>query len=133
MSIINSEQHSQNILITINHGLSSRYILRSNLLNNLISYSNSKIIIAVADPNAFFDLVSRFKGRVSFVQSPELINSYSKKQKIYRYIKLIQTFGLPKDKIYSAIWVKKKLFEKNINYSLIKIIFVLILSKIHCN
>jgi hypothetical protein len=133
VSIINSEQHSQNILITINHGLSSRYILRSNLLNNLISYSNSKIIIAVADPNAFFDLVSRFKGRVSFVQSPELINSYSKKQKIYRYIKLIQTFGLPKDKIYSAIWVKKKLFEKNINYSLIKIIFVLILSKIHCN
>jgi hypothetical protein len=123
----------KNILIPINHGLSSRYILRSNLLNNLISHSNGKIIIAVANPNAFSDLISQFKGRVSFLRSPELINSYSKKQKIYRYINLIQTFGLPKDKIYSAIWVKKKLWEKNTHYSRIKRIFVLTLSRIHSN
>ena len=133
MNFYSDHNKKSNILITINHGLSSRYILRSNLLNNLISYSNSKIVIAVADPNAFFDLVSRFKGRVSFIRSPKLIYSHSKKRKIYRYINLIQTFGLPKDKIYSAIWVKKKLFEKNTNYPPIKKIFVLILSRIHCN
>ena len=133
MSLINSEQNSKNILITINHGLSSRYILRSNLLNNLISYSNGKIIIAVANPNAFSDLVSRFKGRVSFIQSPKLINPYTKKHKLCNYINLIQTFGIPKDKIYSAIWVKKKLWGKNTHYSHIKRIFILILSRIHCN
>ncbi len=133
MRLINSEKHSQNILITINHGLSSRYILRSNLLNNLISYSNSKIIIAVADPNEFSDLLNQFKGSVIFVRTPALINSYSKKRKLYRYINLIQTFGVPNDKIYSAIWVKKKLFNKNTNYPIIKKIFVLILSRIHCN
>ena len=72
MSLINSEQHSQNILIPINHGLSSRYILRSNILNNLISYSNSNIIIAVANPNEFSDLANQFNGRISFIQSPEL-------------------------------------------------------------
>ena len=123
----------KNILITINHGLSSRYILRSNLLNNLISYSNSKIIIAVANPNAFSDLVTRFNGKASFVQPPELINSYSKKEKIYKYIKLIQNFGIPNDKIYDAIWIKRKLFVGTSNYSSIKKILVLILSRIHCN
>jgi hypothetical protein len=123
----------KNILITINHGLSSRYILRSNLLNNLISYSNSKIVIAVADPNAFSDLVSRFKGRVSFIRSPELINPDTKKNNLCNYIDLIQTFGIPKDKIYSAIWVKKKIWEKNTHYSRIKRIFVLTLSRIHSN
>ena len=79
MNIITAEHHKNNILIPINHGLSSRYILRSNILNNLISYSNSNIIIAVANPNEFSDLDNQFNGRISFIQSPELPNSYSKK------------------------------------------------------
>ena len=57
----------------------------------------------------------------------------SKKQKIYRYINLIQTFGLPHEKIYTAIWVKKKLFEQNTDKTWFKKLIVLTLSRIHCN
>ena len=113
MSYINSQKRSQNILITINHGLSSRYILRSDLINDLISSSNIKIIIAVADSNLFSDLISQFKGRLSIVQSPKIINNSSIKDKIYKYIKLIQNFGIPNHRVYDAIWIKEKTFLQN--------------------
>ena len=133
MSYNNSQKRSQNILITINHGLSSRYILRSDLINDLISSSNIKIIIAVADSNSFSDLISQFKGRLSIVRSPKIINGSSIKEKIYKYIKLIQNFGIPNHRVYDAIWIKRKLFAESSNYSSIKKIFVLTFSRIHCH
>tara|TARA_B100002051_G_C16732371_1_gene639054 strand:- start:1556 stop:2860 length:1305 start_codon:yes stop_codon:yes gene_type:complete len=91
------------------------------------------IIIAVDDPSTFSYLVSQFKERITIVQSPNIVNGLSKKEKIYRYIKLIQSFGIPDEKKYNAIWVKKNLFTKHANYSSIKKIFVLLCSRIHCN
>ena len=57
------------------------------------------IIIAVDDPSTFSDLVIQYKKRITIVQSPIIVNGLSTKEKIYRYIKLIQNFGIPYEKI----------------------------------
>ena len=75
-----------------------------------------KIFIAVSGSSSFSDLLSTYKDRISIVKTPELVNGLSLKEKIYKYIKLIQDFGIPKETIYNAIWVKKKLFAENDNY-----------------
>ena len=41
--------------------------------------------------------------------------------------------GMPRDYRLSAIWVKRQLFKKDINYSIIKRVFVLLMATLHSN
>ncbi len=122
-----------NVLISIDNGFSSRYIIRSGLLEYLIKSTNNIYYIAVHYPDEYKYLESNFFNRVFFIQQPKLQPDYSIKGRILHYINLIQKLGMPRNNLYSAVWVKREIFKQQESYSKVKIKTVLFFIYFHKN
>lgn len=121
----------KNILITIENGFSSRYIVRSGLVNSLSSKIDGQIYIAVPNVINFVESVNILMNNIKIIQQPLLPTLPFIRHKLLELINQIQIFGMPNDPKYSALWIKKYIFKNNSNKSFSRKFFILFLANIH--
>ena len=122
----------KNILFTIQNGFSSRYIVRSGFIKLCSEKIDSTVYVSVPDKIDFINSMNNNdKQVVKIIQQPRLLPQSFFKKNILSIINQIQVFGMPRDPKFSALWVKKLLFKKNVHISYALRIFILLMSHIH--
>ena len=97
----------KNNLITIENGFSSRYFVRSGLVNSLSSKIDGQIYIAVPNEINFLERIDTLKNNVKIIRQPSLSTLPFIRRKLLELINQIKIFEMPNDPKFSALWIKK--------------------------